>query len=177
LISLTTIEVYAGGGDDGNDGDGNKQKAEDNSAAAIADSDDYEVEQAGFDCIAIAANDVEIETAEEESATLTVCKVVEGSQEFEPEDFTLEVVEGARDLHRVAGQPPPACEEERIPVSPGEYTVTDQPNLGVPGPDRVEVEGDCVQDPTNPLRATGEIQEGESQTCTFINIYEDGGNS
>jgi hypothetical protein len=129
------------------------------------------VEQAGFDCIAIAANDVEIETAEEESATLTVCKVVEGSQEFEPEDFTLEVVDGARDLHRVAGQPPPACEEERIPVSPGEYEVSETLSPGVPFPNRIEAEGDCELDPNNPpLR--GEIQEGESQTCTLINIYE-----
>jgi hypothetical protein len=46
-----------------------KQKAEDDSTAAIADCDDNEVEQAGFDCIAIATNDVEIE---EETATLSV---------------------------------------------------------------------------------------------------------
>ena len=36
----------------------NKQKAEDDSAASIADCDENDVEQAGFDCIAIAANDV-----------------------------------------------------------------------------------------------------------------------
>jgi hypothetical protein len=39
----------------------NKQKAEDDSAVAIADCDDNDVERAGFDCIAIAANDVKIE--------------------------------------------------------------------------------------------------------------------
>jgi hypothetical protein len=38
----------------------NKQKAEDDSAAAIADCDHNEVERAGFDCFGIAANDVEI---------------------------------------------------------------------------------------------------------------------
>jgi hypothetical protein len=38
----------------------NKNKAEDDSAAAIADCDDNDVEQAGFDCVAIAANDVEV---------------------------------------------------------------------------------------------------------------------
>jgi hypothetical protein len=32
----------------------NKNKAEDDSAAAIADCDDNEVEQAGFDCFGIA---------------------------------------------------------------------------------------------------------------------------
>jgi hypothetical protein len=46
---------------DGKDGDGNKNKAEDDSAAAIADCDKNEVERAGFDCFGIAVNDVEIE--------------------------------------------------------------------------------------------------------------------
>jgi hypothetical protein len=45
--------------DDGKDGDGNKNKAEDDSAAAIADCDDNEVEQAGFDCFGIAVNGIE----------------------------------------------------------------------------------------------------------------------
>ena len=79
----TTIEVYAGGDND----DGNKQKAEDDSAAAIADCDDNDVERAGFDCIAIAANDVEIELPEV-SATLSACKDEE-FEDFEPEDFSL----------------------------------------------------------------------------------------
>ena len=39
----------------------NKQKAEDDSAAAIADCDENDVEQAGFDCFAIAVNDVELD--------------------------------------------------------------------------------------------------------------------
>jgi hypothetical protein len=39
----------------------NKNKAEDDSAAAIADCDDNDVEQAGFDCFAIAANDIEVD--------------------------------------------------------------------------------------------------------------------
>jgi hypothetical protein len=57
-VGATTIMVpaaYAGGDDD----DGNKNKAEDDSAAAIADCDDNEVERAGFDCVPIAANDIE----------------------------------------------------------------------------------------------------------------------
>ena len=37
----------------------NKQKAEDESAAALADCDDNDVEEAGFDCFGIAANDIE----------------------------------------------------------------------------------------------------------------------
>jgi hypothetical protein len=39
----------------------NKNKAEDDSAAAIADCDHNEVERAGFDCFGIAVNDLEIE--------------------------------------------------------------------------------------------------------------------
>jgi hypothetical protein len=39
----------------------NKNKAEDKSAAALADCDDNDVERAGFDCFGIAANDIELE--------------------------------------------------------------------------------------------------------------------
>ena len=39
----------------------NKQKAGDESAAAIADCDHNDVERAGFDCFGIAINDLEIE--------------------------------------------------------------------------------------------------------------------
>jgi hypothetical protein len=55
---VTTIvpAAYAGGDDDGN-----KNKAEDDSAAAIADCDDNDVEEAGFDCFGIAVNGLEID--------------------------------------------------------------------------------------------------------------------
>jgi hypothetical protein len=39
----------------------NKQKAEDESAAALADCDDNDVERAGFDCFGIAVNDIEVD--------------------------------------------------------------------------------------------------------------------
>jgi hypothetical protein len=51
--------AYAGGDHDG--GDGNKNKAEDDSAAAIADCDDNDVERAGFDCFGIAVNGLELD--------------------------------------------------------------------------------------------------------------------
>jgi hypothetical protein len=38
----------------------NRQRAEEESAAAIADCDDNEVERAGFDCFGIAINDIEV---------------------------------------------------------------------------------------------------------------------
>src|SRR5215208_6000134 len=115
----TTIEVYAGGDDDGDNGDGNKQKAEDDSAAAIADCDDNDVEEAGFDCIAIATNDVEIEPASEEppGEGLVICKVVQDpNQEILPIDFDLIVTDSRGHNFALTGQPPPACEEGRIPV-------------------------------------------------------------
>jgi hypothetical protein len=46
------------------DGDGNKNKTEDDSAAAIADGDHNDVERAGFDCFGIAVNDVEVDLGE-----------------------------------------------------------------------------------------------------------------
>jgi hypothetical protein len=56
--AVTTMGVpaaYAEGDDhDDDNGDGNKQKVEDESAGAIADCDNNEVERAGFDCFAIA---------------------------------------------------------------------------------------------------------------------------
>ena len=52
--------AYAGGDGD----DGNKNKAEDDSAAAIADCDHNEVERAGFDCFGIAVNDIEADVGD-----------------------------------------------------------------------------------------------------------------
>ena len=63
LLTTTAVTfvpaAYAGGDDDGN-----KNKAEDDSAAAIADCDDNDVEQAGFDCFGIAANDIDVDLGE-----------------------------------------------------------------------------------------------------------------
>jgi hypothetical protein len=39
----------------------NENEAEDESAAAIADCDNNDVERAGFDCFGIALNDIEID--------------------------------------------------------------------------------------------------------------------
>ena len=39
----------------------NRQRAEDDSAAAIADCDKNDVERAGFDCFGIALNDIEVD--------------------------------------------------------------------------------------------------------------------
>jgi hypothetical protein len=70
---MVPLAAYAGGDDDdkdgddkgdrkyvAKDGDGNKQKVEDESAGAIADCDENEVDgEDAFDCIAAAASDNE----------------------------------------------------------------------------------------------------------------------
>jgi hypothetical protein len=64
VTTVPAAHAYAEGDDDhddDNNGDGNKLKAEDNSAGAIADCDDNDVEEAGFDCIPIALADIELD--------------------------------------------------------------------------------------------------------------------
>jgi hypothetical protein len=155
LTSLTTIAVYAGG-------DGNRQKAEDDSSAAIADCDENDVEQAGFDCIAIAASDVGIEPPEE-SATLSVCKV-EFDTEFSPEDFTFTVTGNDPSPEEFLGDA--NCVD--VTIGRGGYAVSE---TTVPEAEATQIiDSDCVQDPNDPLRATGEIQAGETQICSFLNF-------
>jgi hypothetical protein len=171
----------------------NKQKAEDDSAAAIADCDDNEVEEARFLCIALATNDVEIETSEEEppeeSATLFVCKEVEGNQELGPFNFEFSATgpdvgiqfPGVPENER--GNDCPPGSQRPGEVAPGEYVIRElitSTTLSQP-PDSIEVEGDCTQiDPPDEqtlAAATVEIQEGdlgETLICTFTNIYEGG---
>jgi hypothetical protein len=192
LLTTTAVTIvpaaYAGGDDhDDDNGDGNKNKAEEESAAAIADCDDNDVERAGFDCIAI-ASDVEIEPPEEESATLTVCKEVEGqppNQELIPFHFEF-IITGPGENSQVPGgpigDPDPDCppgSNQPGEVAPGEYVIMETDSSVIPDPDSIEVEGDCTQiDPPSEAfeaAATVEIQEGETGTltCTFTNIYLD----
>ena len=159
LTLTTTIAAYAGEDDD-NNGDGNKQKAEDDSSAAIADCDDNDIERAGFDCIAIAANNVEIEPPK---ATLSVCKV-EFDADFSPEDFTFTVTGNSPFPRQFEGSA--NCVD--VTIGPGEYAVSE---VGPPEAEATEIiNSDCVQDPNDPRRATGEIQGGETQICSLLNF-------
>jgi hypothetical protein len=54
-VGATTIVPAAYAGEDG--GDGNKNHAEDESNASLADCDDNDVEEAGFECFAIAGDE------------------------------------------------------------------------------------------------------------------------
>jgi hypothetical protein len=169
-ITTTIAAVYAGGDDDDN-GDGNKQKAEDDSAAAIADCDDNDVERAGFDCIALATNDVEIETQEEEPpeeerATLFVCKT-ENIPNMSPEDFSFSILAGNDpDPVDFEGDNSDGCVD--VDIGPGEFIVSEETLPGI----RIEVEGDCIQDEESQGIATGFIRAGETLFCTYFNLVE-----
>jgi hypothetical protein len=54
LTTAVTMVPAAYAGGDNDNGDGNKQKVEEESAGSIADCDNNEVERAGFECFAIA---------------------------------------------------------------------------------------------------------------------------
>jgi hypothetical protein len=130
--------------------------------AGIADCDRNDVEEARFLCFAIAANDVEIEQ-EEESATLSVCKVANDA-EFSPEDFEFTVTGNNPSPAQFAGDP--NCVD--VTIGPGEYAVSE---VGPPEAEGTDIiDSDCVQDPNDQRRATGEIQAGETQVCTFFNF-------
>jgi hypothetical protein len=170
LLTTTAVTTMAPAAYAGRDNDdGNKQKAEDESQAALADCDENDVERAGFDCIAIAASDVEIESPEE-SATLSVCKGVASSSGAEPDQFDFTVT---------GNNPSPAQFEGdancvAVTIGPGEFTVSEV-NTGPSGNNfatSIEAGSDCVQDPLNPQRATGEIQAGETQECIFFNFVD-----
>ena len=61
----------------------NKQKAEDESAAAIADCDHNDVEEAGFECFGIAANDIEIEEESEPPCPICIAETATATTETE----------------------------------------------------------------------------------------------
>jgi hypothetical protein len=102
-----------------------------------------------------------------ETATLSVCKEVLPGSDFKPEDFIFTITGNNPSPAQVAGDPD--CVD--VTIGPGEFVVSEQ--LGptrVQQNEGIEVEGDCVQDPNNRQRATGEIQAGDTQVCRFINF-------
>jgi hypothetical protein len=91
-----------------------------------------------------------------------VCNRLETS-DFEPEDFDFTVTRNGLILAQFEGD----ADYVNVDIGPGEYVVGETADFGfMTG---VSGESDCEQDPSNPRRATGEIQAGETQTCTFIN--------
>jgi hypothetical protein len=128
---------------------------------------DLEVE-ADFSCDFEGIGSLDIE---EELATLSVCKEIMGgsSQGFEPNDFTFTVTGNNPSPNQFEGNA--NCVD--VTIGPGEFTVSEVvPPLGGVTLD-IRIEGDCEQDPIFGIRATGEIQGGETQQCRFINFLGD----
>jgi hypothetical protein len=175
-VSTMVPAAYAEGDDhDDDNGDGNKNKAEDESAASIADCDDNDVDRFDFLCFGIAANDVEIETAEEEppeeeSTTLSVCKstTIENTS---PSSFTFTVDGNNPSDDEFTGDNSDGCVD--ITIGPGPYAVTET-GPSVLTPFNIQTEDGCVQEDGNPQRATGEIEAGETrERCIFLNSPRD----
>ena len=160
LLTTTVVTIVPAAYAEEYNDDGNQQKAEDDSSAGIADCDRNNVEAARFLCFAIAANDVEIEQGEE-SAKLSVCK---DANDVAPEDFEFTVTGNNPSPAQFAGDP--NCVD--VTIGPGEYAVSE---VGPPVAVETDIiDSDCVQDPNDQRRATGEIQAGETQVCTFFNF-------
>jgi hypothetical protein len=107
----------------------------------------------------IATNDVD----NEESAILSVCKL-EFEPDFSPEDFTFTVTGNDPSPEEFAGNA--NCVD--VTIGPGEYTVSE---TEIPEAEATQIiDSDFIQDPNDRLRATGEIQAGETQVCTFLNF-------
>jgi hypothetical protein len=89
---------------------------------------------------------------------------VECDAEFSPEDFTFTVTGNDPFPEEFAGSA--NCVD--VTIGPGEYAVSE---VGPPEAEATEIiDSDCVQDPNDPRRATGEIQGGETQICSLLNF-------
>jgi hypothetical protein len=128
---------------------------------------DLEVE-ADFSCDFEGIGSLDIE---EQVATLTVCKERGNpSLFFEAADFTFTVAGNGPFPAQFVGDNSDGCVD--VTIGPGEYSVSEVSMAGG-SLEEVSIEGECMQDPTNRQRATGEIQAGETQVCTFINRISD----
>ena len=176
LSVITTIPistVYAGGGDN-DDGNDNKQKVEDGSAAAIADCDWNDVEEADFDCIARAASEEGVIrdgeptlSIPDEPATLNVCKEIENidGADAVPSDFILGFEVGN---NPTPDEFPGDAECTRVNIGPGEYVIAEEEfNRDLTLVSRL-TSGDCLS--FADMTAAGAISAGETQTCTITNI-------
>jgi hypothetical protein len=113
--AVTVVPAAYAGGDDDN---GNKNKAEDESAAAIADCDDNDVEQAGYDCIAAAVNDIGVEL-DGDGGEVDTAVICHNPANGPPQ--TLEIPESAIDTHIDPQGIPPGHENDHLDeCGPGE---------------------------------------------------------
>jgi hypothetical protein len=173
LTSVVSIVPAAYAGGDKDNGGSNKQKVEDESAGAIADCDKNEVERADFKCIADAAREHTPSNTEPEKSTVNICKEVinEPGANGEPSDFSFRFEEGNNPTPREF-----EAEEQctAVTIDPGDFLVSEGVDIGFT--ERLgafEVSGDCSLGIGGFFRFfTGQIGEGETQTCTVTNTIE-----
>jgi hypothetical protein len=103
-----------------------------------------------------------------ETATLSICKEMASSSLGQPSGFSFTVTGNNPSPAQFLGDP--NCVE--VTIGPGEYAVSEVNMVGG-ALISVSIEGQCMQDPNNRQRATGEIQAGETQECRFINLVSD----
>ena len=133
--------------------------------ATVTQNDDQECDLTGSFEFEEGIGSLDIE---EESATLSVCKEMTSNSLGQPSGFAFTVTGNNPEPDEFLGDP--NCVD--VTIGPGEYAVSEVNNVGG-ALISVSVEGQCMQDPTNELRATGEIQAGETQECRFINFVSD----
>jgi hypothetical protein len=108
-----------------------------------------------------------------ETATLSVCKEVTGGTgggTF-PADFAFTVTGNNPFPAQFTGDNSDGCVD--VTIGPGGFTVSEvSPPLGGRTL-TITIEGICDQDPIIRTRATGVIDAGETQVCTFINSFGD----
>jgi len=108
-----------------------------------------------------------------ETATLSVCNEVTGGTgggTF-PADFAFTVTGDNPFPAQFTGDNSDGCVD--VTIGPGGFTVSEvSPPLGGRTL-TITIEGICEQDPIIRTRATGVIDAGETQVCTFINSFGD----
>jgi hypothetical protein len=111
--------------------------------------------------------DIGSEDIAEDSATLSVCKEMSSSSAFgfQPNAFAFTVIGNGPEPDQFLGDA--NCVE--VSIGPGEYTVSEAfvPVGGFTITLSIDPTSDCML--AGGLSATGEIQAGETQECTFIN--------
>jgi hypothetical protein len=166
IFSTTLLASYAS---DGDDSETNTEQSVKQKNTGSGDSDNFNCGEnlidSGVSVICLAEPPP---PPPPETATLSVCKKMTINSLGRPDQFTFTVTGNGPEPAQFLGDP--NCVE--VTIGPGEYAVSEV-NMAGGALISVSIEGQCIQDPNNRLRATGEIQAGETQECRFTNFVSD----